>query len=62
MNQEKVKLIVKNMELLVQQLKLEIQEQEQNTISLSLEDMIKNSSPNMTSIDEYEPDYFEEED
>jgi cell shape-determining protein MreC len=62
MNPEKVKLIVKNMELLVQQLKLELQEQEQNKENIiSLEDMVKNYTPNMTSIDDYEPDYFEEE-
>jgi hypothetical protein len=41
MNREKVKLIVKNMELLVQSLKLELDEQEEKNI-VSLEDLLKN--------------------
>jgi hypothetical protein len=40
MNREKVKLIVKNMELLVQSLKLELDEQEEKNI-VSLEDLLK---------------------
>jgi hypothetical protein len=55
MNREKVKLIIKNMELLVQSLKLELEEPEEKNI-VSLEDLIKNPS-----FYDYEPDYYEEE-
>jgi hypothetical protein len=55
MNREKVKLIVKNMELLVQSLKLELEEPVQENI-VSLEDLIKKPP-----FDYYEPDYYEEE-
>lgn len=59
MNREKVKLIVKNMELLVQSLKLELDEQEERNI-VSLEDLIKTQSTNY-NVDNYEPDYYEED-
>jgi hypothetical protein len=62
MNKEKVKLIVKNMELLVQSLKLELDEQEEKNI-VSLEDLLKNQPTNyFDNIKDYEPDYYEEED
>jgi hypothetical protein len=59
MNREKVKLIVKNMELLVQSLKLELDEQEEKNI-VSLEDLLKNQPTNY-NMDNYEPDYYEED-
>jgi hypothetical protein len=59
MNREKVKLIVKNMELLVQLLKLELDEQEEKNI-VSLEDLLKNQPTNY-NMDNYEPDYYEED-
>jgi hypothetical protein len=59
MNKEKVKLIVKNMELLVQSLKLELDEQEEKNI-VSLEDLLKNQPTNYKTND-YEPDYYEED-
>jgi hypothetical protein len=55
MNREKVKLIIKNMELLIQSLKLELEEPEEKNI-VSLEDLIKKPS-----FYDYEPDYYEEE-
>jgi hypothetical protein len=61
MNKEKVKLIVKNMELLVQSLKLELDEQEEKNI-VSLEDLLKNQPTNyFDNIKDYEPDYYEED-
>jgi hypothetical protein len=61
MNREKVKLIVKNMELLVQSLKLELDEQEEKNI-VSLEDLLKNQPTNyFDSIKDYDPDYYEED-
>ena len=52
MNQEKVKLIIKNMELLIQSLKEEINQKEKNSYDYE----------EITSyIDEYEPDYYEED-
>jgi hypothetical protein len=61
MNREKVKLIVKNMELLVQSLKLELDEQEEKNI-VSLEDLLKNQPTNyFDNIKDYEPDYYEED-
>lgn len=59
MNKEKIKLIAKTIELLVQQLNLELQENGQENI-LSLQDIIK-SCPDSNFINEYEPDYYEEE-
>jgi hypothetical protein len=61
MNREKVKLIVKNMELLVQSLKLELDEQEEKNI-VSLEDLLKNQPTNyFDNIKDYYPDYYEED-
>jgi hypothetical protein len=61
MNREKVKLIVKNMELLVQSLKLELDEQEEKNI-VSLEDLLKNQPTNyFDNVNDYEPDYYEED-
>jgi hypothetical protein len=58
MNVEKVKLIVKNMELLVQALKLEIEEAEKQPNNvLRLDDLIHN---HRGTLDDYEPDYYEE--
>ena len=54
MNKEKTKLIVKNMELLLQLLKLEIGEE---TNVVKLEDLLLTTADK----DYYEPDYFEEE-
>jgi hypothetical protein len=51
MDNEKVKLIVRNMELLVNALKEELKEPENKTYQESC-----------SYIDEYEPDYYEEED
>lgn len=58
MNVEKVKLILKNMELLVQALRLEIDEaeKEQNNV-IKLEDLIRNHPEDLN---DYEPDYYEE--
>jgi hypothetical protein len=58
MNKEKVKLIVKNMELLIQSLNLELEEpklEKENIVRL--EDLLHN--PHSTNL--YEPDYYEEE-
>jgi hypothetical protein len=58
MNVEKVKLIIKNMELLVKALQLEIEEAEkEKNIVIKLDDIIGNHSENL---DDYEPDYYEE--
>jgi hypothetical protein len=54
MNKEKVKLIVKNMELLIQSLKLELEE-ESNIIGLN--EIISKITPENIN---YEPDYYEE--
>lgn len=60
MNIEKVKLITQNMELLVQALKMEIEEAEKTSKgTIKLEELI---GPKTTYIDDYEPDYYEEED
>jgi hypothetical protein len=53
MNKEKVKLIIKNMELLVQSLKLELEGNQDDTWNQQY--------PVGCPIDEYEPDYYEEE-
>lgn len=49
MNRERVKLIIHNMELLIQSLKDELKEEPKSVFE-------------KTNIDEYEPDYYEEED
>jgi hypothetical protein len=59
MNLEKVKLITKNMELLVQALKIEIDEIEKKSEgTIKLEDLIR---PESNYVDDYEPDYYEEQ-
>jgi hypothetical protein len=59
MNLEKVKLIIKNMELLVQALKIEIDEVEKKSEgTIKLEDLIR---PESNYVDDYEPDYYEEQ-
>ena len=59
MNTEKVKLIIKNMELLIQSLKLELEEEEKNIIKI--EDLVgERKDHRFELIDEYEPDYYEE--
>ena len=59
MNLEKVKLIIKNMELLVQALKIEIEEVEKKSEgTIKLEELI---GPKTTYLDDYEPDYYEEQ-
>ena len=61
MNKEKVKLIVKNMELLIQSLNLELEEPELEKENIvSLEDLLHNQL-NTHSTNSYEPDYYEEE-
>jgi hypothetical protein len=58
MNVEKVKLIIKNMELLVKALQLEIEEAEKEPNNvIKLDDLIHNRTG---SLDDYEPDYYEE--
>lgn len=57
MNREKINLIIKNMELLIESLKLEMAEEEKQSNIVKLEDLI---SPSVDLIDTYEPDYYEE--
>lgn len=58
MNVEKINLIIKNMELLIQSLKLEIAE-ESNVVKL--EDLFSSSlNQKQNLVDTYEPDYYEE--
>jgi hypothetical protein len=58
MNVEKVKLIVKNMELLVQALQLEIEEAEKKPNNvIKLDELFGNHQDNLS---DYEPDYYEE--
>jgi len=57
MNIEKVNLIIKNMELLVHSLKEEVKDFDGANI-IKLEDLFTPQE----LIDEYEPDYYEEED
>ena len=61
MNVEKVKLIIKNMELLVQSLKLEMEEEEKANV-VKLEDLFTTNLKKEEEdfIDDYEPDYYEE--
>jgi len=61
MNKEKVKLIVKNMELLIQSLNLELEDPELEKENIvSLEDLLHNQL-NTHSTNLYETDYYEEE-
>jgi hypothetical protein len=58
MNREKINLIIKNMELLIESLKLEMAEEEEKQSNIvKLKDLI---SPSVDLIDTYEPDYYEE--
>jgi hypothetical protein len=58
MNPEKIKLIIRNMELLIESLKLEITETpEEKSNVISLQDLFETERK---KIDTYEPDYYEE--
>ena len=59
MNAEKINLIIKNMELLIESLKLEItEEQKEKSNVISLQDLFE---AERKKIDTYEePDYYEE--
>lgn len=57
MNREKINLIIRNMELLIESLKLEIAEDEKQSNIVKLEDLI---TPSVDLIDTYEPEYYEE--
>jgi hypothetical protein len=58
MNVEKVKLIIKNMELLVQALQLEIEEAEKEPNNvIKLDELLGNRQDDLS---DYEPDYYEE--
>lgn len=56
MNQKKIELIIKNMELLIESLKLELKEDKVDNI-IKIEDILKSSQ---IPVDNYEPDYYEE--
>lgn len=55
MNNERVKLIIKNIELLLEQLKLEFSETNQSSNTIHIKDLI-------TKDDYEDPDYYEEPD
>lgn len=57
MNIEKVKLIIKNMELLIQSLKLEIEEEKESDNVIRLDELFANRQDNLSN---YDPDYYEE--
>jgi hypothetical protein len=60
MNAEKINLIIKNMELLIESLKLEIAEdQKENKYTVRLDDLLSVGQKE-DLIDTYEPDYYEE--
>jgi hypothetical protein len=60
MNAEKINLIIKNMELLIESLKLELAEdQSKNKYTVRLEDLLSVGQKE-DRIDTYEPDYYEE--
>jgi hypothetical protein len=60
MNVEKINLIIKNMELLIESLKLEIAEdQKENKYTVRLEELLSVGQKE-DRIDTYEPDYYEE--
>jgi hypothetical protein len=61
MNPEKINLIIKNMELLIESLKLEIKEEkeEENKYTIKLEELFS-AEKKEDLIDTYEPDYYEE--
>jgi hypothetical protein len=54
MESERIKLIIRNMELLLDALKKELKDSESQTISLN--ELLQHNS-----LDDYEPDYYEEE-
>lgn len=60
MNPEKIKLIIRNMELLIESLKLEIAEtpEEKNNNVISLQDLFEAERKNIDTYEE--PDYYEE--
>lgn len=49
------------MELLIESLKLELENEDFNSNIISLEDLVK-KIPRKNHLDEYEPDYYEETD
>ena len=57
MNIEKVKLIIKNMELLIQSLKLEIEDEKESDNVIRLDELFANRQDNLSNSD---PDYYEE--
>jgi len=57
MNIEKVKLIIKNMELLIQSLKLEIEDEKESDNVIRLDELFANRQDNLSN---YDPDYYEE--
>ena len=60
MNPEKINLIIKNMELLIESLKLEIAEEpKENNYTVRLNDLLSVGQKE-DLIDTYEPDYYEE--
>lgn len=59
MNKRKVELIIKNMELLIQSLKLEFEETNESNL-IKLNDIIESSNNFYESLDDYDPDYYEE--
>lgn len=60
MNAEKINLIIRNMELLIESLKLEIAEdQKENKYTVRLNDLLSVRQKE-DLIDTYEPDYYEE--
>jgi hypothetical protein len=59
MNVEKINLIIKNMELLIESLKLEIKEDEKSKYAINLEEFLS-IGQKKDLIDTYEPNYYEE--
>lgn len=59
MNVEKINLIIKNMELLIESLKLEIKEDEKSKYAINLEEFLSIGQKE-DLIDTYEPNYYEE--
>jgi hypothetical protein len=57
MNNKKINLIIKNMELLLESLKLEMEEAEESNI-IKFEDLLSKTAPGVLT--DYEPDYYEE--
>ena len=58
MNKQKVELIIRNMELLIQSLKLEIEETSESNL-IKLNDIMESSNNFYKSIDDYDPEYYE---